>query len=202
MAIASMFRSLRGAIMAALLFPGLLVSQACFAEQSRAYEDYVPAGSLHLSQVIAVATRDQIVKMKQLYEAVKTMQVDDADITDGRVVAARIFCCGGLTKESSSEVRNSLFLYVPKGMDVGLGDIVELRVGHVAEGGQPALMNAITRVVQKSGNDDGACWWDPKNESLWQRVLYCEWMPKEGWIKQGGMGPAWFKPPGAEPANK
>ena len=127
---------------------------------------------------------------------------DDADIVDGSVVAARIFCCGGITKELSAEVRNSLFLYVPKGQDVGPGDIVELRVGHPAEGSNPAVMNSVTRIVQKSGKEDGTCWWDPKNDRLWQRILYCEWMPKEGWVKQGGMTPAWFKPLSADPASK
>jgi len=193
---------LRRVPLAALLFCGLLAGKPCFAEQSRVYEDYVPAGSLHLGQVIAAGKRDQIMNMKPLYEAVKTLGVDDADIADGTVVMARIFCCGGFTKESSAEVRNSLLLYVQKGMDAGLGDMVELRVGHVAEGGNPAVMNSVTRIVQKSGQDDGTCWWDPKNDRLWQRILYCEWMPKEGWIKQEGMTPAWFKPPSAEPAGK
>jgi hypothetical protein len=195
--------SLRIINLAVCIFVGLLTGgKACLAEQSRAYEDYVPAGSLHLGQVIAIAKRDEVVKMKPLYEAVKTTGVDDADIVDGTVVAARIFCCGGLTKESSSEVRNSLFLYVPKGIEVGMGDIVELRVGHIAQGGSAALMNSVTRVVQKSGKDEVACWWDPKNDRLWQRVLYCDWMPKEGWIKQEGMGPAWYKPPSSEAQGK
>ena len=185
-----------------LLVGTLSIAGTSFAEQSRAYEDYVPAGALHLGQVIAAAKRDEIFKMKLLYEAVKTTGIDDADIVDGSVVAARIFCCGGITKELSAEVRNSLFLYVPKGQDVGPGDIVELRVGHPAEGSNPAVMNSVTRIVQKSGKEDGTCWWDPKNDRLWQRILYCEWMPKEGWVKQGGMTPAWFKPLSADPASK
>jgi hypothetical protein len=184
-------------VVGALLFAG-----TSFAEQSRVYEDYVPTGALHLGQVMVAAKSDQIFKMKPLYDAVKTTGIDDADIVDGSVVAARIYCCGGITKELSAEVRNSLFLYVPKGLDVGPGDIVELRVGHPAEGGNSAAMNSVTRIVQKSGKDDSTCWWDPKNDSLWQRILYCEWMPSEGWVKQGGMTPAWFKPPSAEPASK
>ena len=185
-----------------IVFLGTLIAGASLAAQSRAYEDYVPAGALHLGQVIEAAKRDEILKMKLLYEAVRTTGIEDADIVDGTAVAARIFCCGGITKELSAEVRNSLFLYVPKGLDVGLGDIVEFRVGHPAEGGSPAVMNSVTRIVQKSGKDDGKCWWDPKNDRLWQRILYCEWMPAEGWVKHDGMAPAWFKPPSAEPASK
>ena len=58
---------------------------------------------------MVAAETEQIMKMEPLYEAVKTTGIDDADIIDGTVVAVRIYCCGGLTKESSSEVRNSLF---------------------------------------------------------------------------------------------
>jgi len=189
--------SLRGVILAG----GVFIATSCLA-QSKAYEDFVPAGSLHLGQVTAAAKTEQIMKMKPLYEAVKTTGIDDADIVDGTVVAVRIYCCGGLTKESSSEVRNSLFLYVPKGMGVDIGDTVEFRVGHVAEGGKSAVMNTVTRIVQKSGKDDGACWWDPKNDKLWLRVLYCEWMPKEGWTKQEGISPAWFKAAASEGTAK
>ena len=123
---------------------------------------------------MTAAKRDDIVRIKPLYEAVKTTGISDADIVDGTVVAVRIFCCGGITKQSSSEVSNSLFLYVPKDVEVGIGDIVEFLVGHVAEGGTPALINSVTRVVQKSGKDEGTCWWDPKNDRLWLRVLYCD----------------------------
>ena len=151
---------------AAILLVGtLLVAGTSFAAQSRIYEDYVPAGALHLGQVIDAAKRDQILKTKALYEAVKATGADDADIVDGSVVAARIFCCGGITKALSSEVSNSLFLYVPKGLDVGLGDIVELRVGHPAEGGNLAVMNSVTRIVQKSGKEDGTLLVGPQERS-------------------------------------
>jgi len=183
------------------LVGGFLVAGTSFA-QSRVYEDFVPAGSLHLGQVMTAAKRDDIVRIKPLYESVKTTGISDADIVDGTVVAVRIFCCGGITKESSSEISNSLFLYVAKDVEVGIGDIVEFRVGHVAAGGTPALINSVTRVAQKSGKDEGTCWWDPKNDRLWLRVLYCDWMPAEGWIKQGGVSPAWFKPPSPETAGK
>ena len=86
-------------------------------------------------------------------------------------------------------------LYVPKGLNVALDDIVEVRVGRPPEKGDAGLLNIVTRIVQRyeAGKED--CWWDPKNDRLWLRVLYCDWMPREGWIEQGGLDPAWYKPP-------
>ena len=60
--------------------------------------------------------------------------------------------------------------------------------------GDGGRINTVTRVVSKRGEDPASCWWDPRNDSLWMRVPFCEWMPKEGWIKQGGTSPAWLKP--------
>lgn len=166
---------------------------------SRAYEDFVPAGSLRLGQVMAVLGRNDIVKTKPLYKAVTATGMSDTDIVDGAVVVVRIFCCGGITKEYSSEVQNSLFLYVPQSFEVSSGDVVEFRVGHVAEGAGRPVMNSVTGVVQKTGQDAGHCWWDPKNDRLWLRVLYCDWMPARGWVKQGGVNPAWYKPQAPNP---
>ena len=157
--------------------------------------DYVPAGSLRLGQVIKIATGEEVLENKQLHNLVSTSGVSDAEINQGSVVLARVFCCGGLTRNTSSEVANARVAYVPQGMRVGLEDIVEIRVGHEAAGGTGPAMNRVTRVVQKSGQDDGSCWWDPKDDRLWLRILYCKWMPNEGWVKQGGVSPAWFKPP-------
>jgi hypothetical protein len=42
---------------------------------------------------------------------------------------ARIYCCGGLTKDLSSEKVNALILYVSAGIRVDLGAIVEVRSG-------------------------------------------------------------------------
>jgi hypothetical protein len=157
--------------------------------------DYVPAGSLRLGQVIKIARGEEVLENKQLHNLVSASGVSDAEINEGSVVLARVFCCGGLTRNTSSEVANARVAYVPQGMQVGLEDMVEIRVGHEAAGGTGPVMNRVTRVVQKSGQDDGSCWWDPRDDRLWLRILYCKWMPNEGWVKQGGVNPAWFKPP-------
>jgi hypothetical protein len=86
-------------------------------------------------------------------------------------------------------------VYIPKGLKVDIGDIVEVRVGRSPKSGEAGLLHTVTRVVQKYKEKGEMCWWDPRDDRLWLRVLYCDWMQKEGWIKQGGTKPAWFKPP-------
>jgi len=59
---------------------------------------------------------------------------------------------------------------------------------------QRNIVKKMKALFSKADENDGHCWWDPKNDELWLRVLYCDWMPNEGWIKQNGINPAWFKP--------
>ena len=58
----------------------------------------------------------------------------------------------------------------------------------------------MTRVLQSANQTNGPCWWDPKNEILWRRVIYCDWMPQEGWVNQEGFNKfyiGWYKPAAA-----
>jgi hypothetical protein len=129
-----------------------------------------------------------------MYKSIIAAGIVDSDVVDGSVVVVRIYCCGGMSSELSAEYADRRFLYVPKAIRVGLGDFVESKVGRSPERGDSGLLNTVTRVVAKQGDNPESCWWDPKNPKLWLRVPYCEWMPKEGWVKQGGMSPAWYKP--------
>jgi len=149
----------------------------------------VPDDSLRLAQVVEIEKRALVMENKKLYEALLASGVGDSNITDGSIVVSRIYCCGG-----SGEGALAVILYVPNGINVALGDIVELRTGHPPEKGEAGSLNTVTRVVQKRGDGGNNCWWDPKDDRLWLRVLYCDWMPKEGWVKQGGLSPAWFRP--------
>ncbi|WP_199385460.1 hypothetical protein [Geomesophilobacter sediminis] len=142
---------------------------------------------------MVLGKRAEIVQAKPLYDAILADGIRDSEIVDGSVVMARIFCCGGMTDNLSSEKVNSLILYVPKEVTVGRGDIVEVRVGRPPEKGDAGKVHLVTRVVQKYGGNEERCWWDPKDDRLWLRVIYCDWMPNEGWIKQGGTNPAWYK---------
>jgi len=174
-----------------ILFLALIMT-GCSTSLAMHSDFVVPDDSLRLAQVMEIEKRAVVVQSKKVYEAIIASGVGDSNITDGSIVVARIYCCGG-----SAEKANAIILYVPNGINVALGDIVEVRVGHPPEKGDVGSLNTITRVVQKNGDDGGNCWWDPKDDRLWLRVLYCDWMAKEGWIKQGGISPAWYRPSNA-----
>jgi hypothetical protein len=124
-----------------------------------------------------------------MYKTILAAGIADSDLTDGSMVQVRIYCCGG-----PAEYRNSLFLYVPKPLKLEREDFVEFKVGRSPEKNDGGRLNTVTRVVAKQGDKPESCWWDPRNDKLWQRVAYCDWMSKEGWVKQGGVSPAWYKP--------
>jgi hypothetical protein len=176
-----------------LAFALVLCLPASATPPRRIQSDAVPAGSLRVAQVTAIANREDILKM-EAYKDIVGAGVADSDLVDGSVVMARIYCCGGITKELSSEFVNRRMLYVPKDIKVGSGDFVEVRVGRPPERGDGGRLNTVTRVVAKYGDKPESCWWEPRDEKLWLRTPYCEWMSKEGWVKQGGVNPAWFKP--------
>jgi hypothetical protein len=176
-----------------LIFLTLFVVTGC-SNNLRIHSDFVPAGSLRLAQVMVLGKRTEIEQAKPIFDAILAAGIQDAEIVDGSVVMARIFCCGGLTDNLSSEKVNSVILFVPKEVTVAQGDIVEVRVGRPPKNGDGGKVHLVTRVVQRYEGNEQGCWWDPKDNRLWLRVLYCEWMPNEGWIKQGGTNPAWYKP--------
>ncbi len=176
-----------------LIYTLLFFLPACSTVPSYIQTDVVPADSLRVAQVVAIAKREDILKL-EAYKSIISSGVADSDVVDGSMVVARVYCCGGMSKELSSEYVSRIFLYVKKDLTVGSGDFVEVRVGHPPVKGGQGSLNMITRVVYKYGDKSESCWWDPKNDKLWLRVTYCEWMTKEGWIKQHGLYPAWFKP--------
>jgi len=177
----------------AFIFSLLPFLPACATPPLRIQSDFVPTGSLRVAQVIMIAQREDILK-SEAYKNIIAAGVADSDLVDGSLAMARVYCCGGMTKELSSEYANRRMLYVPKDLRVGLGDFVEVKVGRPPENGDSGRLNTVTRVVAKYGDKPETCWWDPRDDKLWLRVPYCEWMPKEGWVKQGGTNPAWFKP--------
>ena len=166
---------------------------SCSAPPLRIQSDDVPPGSLRVSQVIAIAQREQI-RQLDAYQGIIAAGIPDSDLVDGSVVMARIYCCGGPTEETSAEYTGRRMLYVPRGLTVELDDFVEVRVGRPPEHGDGGRLNTVTRVVARKNDQAKHCWWEPKNDKLWLRTPYCEWMPQEGWVKQGGLSPAWFKP--------
>ena len=186
-----MFTAFRIIALVLLLLPFV---SACSTPPLRIQSDVVSAGSLRVAQVVFIASREQILKV-EAYTSIIAAGIADSDLTDGSVVMARVYCCGGIGKELSSEFVTRLMLYVPKGLQLGLGDFVEVKVGRPPEHGDSGRLNTVTRVVAKyEDNKTSSCWWDPRDDRLWLRIVYCEWMSNEGWIKQGGISPGWFKP--------
>ena len=176
-----------------------IICSAC-STPLRIQSDIVPVGSLRVAEVVSIGTREDILKA-EAYKAIITAGVADSELVDGSIVMARVFCCGGLSESLSEERIHALMLLVPKGLKVMKGDLVEVKVGRPPEKGDGGILNTVTRVVQgyeervqKSKEYSDTCWWDPKDNRLWLRVLYCNWMPKDGWIKQGGTYPAWYLP--------
>jgi hypothetical protein len=61
------------------------------APQLRINTDFVPAGSLRLAQVIAVGKRAEVLQNRKTYDAIIASGITDSDVTDGKVVLARVY---------------------------------------------------------------------------------------------------------------
>ena len=87
------------------------------------------------------------------------------------------------------------WFYVPPGVPVAIGDIVVVRMGHDSSKTDPGAVNTLTEIREKHDEPNAKCSWDPPNNTLWMRVLYCTWMPAEGWTQKGGLYKTWLKRP-------
>lgn len=152
----------------------------------------VPDNSLRVVEVVAIASRDEIVSNRdEIYDPLIASGISDDEIVDGSVVAGIGFCCGRHLASSSKN-----FFFVPKDVKIEIGDIVEVKSGRVRSRDDAGAVNRATRVRQKKSDGTGSCRWDPPGEEL-GKILYCDWMPAEGWAKgrQKGHGLAdvWIK---------
>lgn len=164
---------------------------SCETPRSRLHGSYVPEGSLRVAEVVALATREEIVANDRIYEALIDQGIDD--IQDGDIAAGRVSCCGG-----PNEQETAIWVYVPPDIEVAVGDIVEVRSDKVVlegESGKGTKPNTVTRVREKSYAVNKQCRWVPENPSLWTRRLYCDWMEEEGWEEQSGLFDHWIKMP-------
>jgi hypothetical protein len=159
------------------LAPFLLMLCACAVPAGKLGEP----GTLHAAQVVQVLTRSDILASKGIHESLTNSGVSDAAIADGSVVVVRTLCCGPPNTSNPHGALN------PQLLPLKEGDVVEF----LWPGG--SAVNSVTRVLQPA-SQTGACWWDPKNDKLWRRVVYCEWMPSEGWVRQEGLTTGWYKP--------
>jgi hypothetical protein len=138
--------------------------------------------TLHAGEVVQVLSRAEILATREVHPTLKAAGIDDASIQDASVVVVRLLCCG------PPQTSTPVVPYNPKLPAIKVGDVVEVELG----GG--STLNTVTRVLQGAGQSNGSCWWDPKNELLWRRVMYCDWMPEAGWVRQDGLYTGWYKP--------
>ena len=119
----------------ALTLIGVPVLLTACATTSRLHSAGVPAGSLRLGQVVLLATRQEILTLQELQDSRRDLLasgIQDADLRDWSLALARVYCCGG-----HSEAGDAIKLYVPRGLDVQLGDVVEVRSGRAPSQGDP-----------------------------------------------------------------
>lgn len=170
---------------------GCILLSSC-ASTLRIQTDFLPEGSLRMAQVTHIGTQKQVVEFKPLYDALLASGIKDSEIKDGTVAWARVFCCG-----NPLEAEQEIMLYVPPQLGVSQGDIVEVKSGRPPVKGDSGRLNTVMRIRQEFGKGVASCNWIPPDPRLWARVIYCDWMPSEGWVEQGGINSAWFKPAGS-----
>jgi len=146
-------------------------------------------GGLRLTQIMGIATRDDILNSGETLQHLLASGLKDSDLKDGSVAMGRIYCCHPATEQGTA-----IWFYVPPEVQVSLGDLVIVRMGRKATKKDPGLVNTAVEVREKKDTSNSECSWSPQDEKMWTRVLYCTWMPAEGWRLNNGLHKAWMKP--------
>jgi len=165
---------------------------ACGISSAKTSRLYPPskdqAGALRLTQVVEVATREEILRLGDSLQHLLASGLKDSDLKDGSIAVGRVYCC-----HESTERGTAVWFYVPPDVPVKVGDIVVIRMGHESTKTDPGAVNVAIEVREKQGATDSKCSWDPPNDRLWRRMLYCTWMPAEGWTQTKGAWATWLK---------
>ena|ERR1700690_382082 len=138
--------------------------------------------TLHAGEVVQVLSQEEILSNGELESALHRAGVANSEIHDASIAVVRYLCCG---PESEAAVQ---VLFNPMSLPLMVGDVVETQWS-----GGAGTVNIVTRVLQRAGQTEGACGWWPRKERLARRVMYCDWMPAENWIKQEGVYRGWYK---------
>lgn len=184
---------LAGAVaLVAVLLAGLIPGPADAEVKSRLLPQHEDeTGVLRLAQVVEVATRQQILGSGNEYMLLLMAGVPDAQLGDGRLAVARVYCCGGSAEESEA-----IWAFVPSDINVGVGDVVEVRMGRNPDDNDLGAVNTVAGMRQQGVmTADGSCQWLPNNPDLPMRTLYCHNIEIEGWIQQRGyLRDMWHRP--------
>jgi hypothetical protein len=180
---------LRGLQLTVLFIMVLVTCAVSSAGTSRLYPPSKDeSGTLRLAQVVDIGTREQILGLGANLQHLLASGLKDSDLKDGSVADGRIYCC-----HPSTEQGTAMMFYVPPDVPVEVGDIVEVRMGREATKKEPGAVNVVVQVREKKGAPDSQCPWDPPNNTMWTRVLFCKWMPTEGWTLKNGLHKTWLK---------
>jgi hypothetical protein len=176
----------------AAFFTSFLVCAVADAATSRLYPPQDDeSGSLRLVQVVQLATREEILSLGSHVEHLLASGLKDSDLVDRSLAIGIVNCCNEKTSEGTSA-----WFYVPPEVPVQEGDIVVIRMGHKPTKKDPAgAINVLVEIRELANARESRCIWDPADERLWMRVLYCDWMPAEGWTLKTGMYKTWLKRP-------
>ncbi len=158
------------------------------------------AGALRVTEIMGWKSGPELPEIYR--QALRESGISDVEIQLGSIGVGRVYCCG-----SSNETDNIIMVFIPKDVPVELGDIVEVKMGEAPGWQKSGIVNVATKVREKnagkeiprwgSAGDRGnrSCRWIPENPNLWARILYCDWMKKEGWVEyQGFLWKTWLKP--------
>jgi len=179
-----------------LLIISCLMCDVAGAGTSRLYPPSdKETGGLRLTQIIAVASRDDILKSGETLQHLLASGLKDSDLKDGALAMGRIYCC-----HASTEQGTAIWLYVPSDVPVNPGDLVIVRMGRKASKKDPGAVNTAVEVREKKDTPNSQCSWDPPDEKMWTRVLYCTWMPAEGWKLNNGLHKTWIRPASQAPS--
>ena len=153
----------------------------------------LPQGSHILTMVVQLASRQETLATGEdgALGSLHRHGIRDEDIADGSVAVGFVYCCGGKVSRDTMWV-----FYVPPEFHLAVGDVVELEVGKPEnkKHAEPGVINRVVQVRESFKDETGSCRWDPEDERMWARILYCDWMKSEGWKYKGGLSKTWYKP--------
>ena len=117
----------------------LLILVASCANTSRIHSGHgVPEGYHQATEVVYLASKEEIMRTPDAYDVVRSAGVEDGDIRNGSIAFGRIFCCGG---QGNAETESLAVVYVPLGLSPAKGDIVEFIAAKDPEGKDPGSLN-------------------------------------------------------------
>jgi len=151
----------------------------------------IPAGYHQVTEIMELAAKEEIMGTPDVYKVIHEAGIKDEEILNGSIALGRVYCCGG---EGTAETSNSTIIYIPPSLSAKKGDIVEFIAGKDPEKGNTGQLNTAIKIRNVDGIASKECRYVPEDPRLWLRVIHCNWMDEEGWQKQGGLNPIYYKP--------